>query len=647
MDLDFDSDIDTDYSEPSDMAPENVKLSDISQSIQSKPVEHAKHCGSSLSPQFPLDSKKTESENKKPGSGIVVQPHSITVPMKQIKTLQMRRDDGQTFKDIPKQNTDEYSCGQIGKQTDDGLENKENTAETHADITNVNKISFQNTTGLNKKPIAAQCPTKSEGISLTLADLAKKHDSQTDKTSSLSLSELARLHQVGLENKEVKVASVLEHKNTVDGMRTGQDENLCSGRVQSGPLGIDNLGKSAGSSLSDLAKAHAVGISLSESSKPANKKFSQSGDNKLLSDLAKAHGVGSSLSDLARAHGVGSSQSDSSKPTGIGKSLSDLAKAHGVSSGSNIPSASQGNKTSPGLGVSGSPIGTTLADLAQAHGVQKTQKTMQNEPKGSVKSDVSSLAAPQNGLLVTSDVHKNNIDIMQSLTSLVNKMKPTGGIVVKPHRATRSAAEMKAELKNQMLASRECEKHSYAGNFSVKKAEGQKINSVDKLAEKSAVLNLTDLVKDRNSLTRKNITHNKEAIKTAKPNDMENISREKETSFEVHTDDIVHMNKLEEMFKQQLGINEENRIIDVKYLLKSPSSIGKTLCHKMAKVKQNQSKDSVRYRKKHFRYSHQVRNLKKGVEVKLSKITPFDFSTPSPDDVVKEKQKLAFNRSGK
>ena len=83
-------------------------------------------------------------------------------------------------------------------------------------------------------------------------------------------------------------------------------------------------------------------------------------------------------------------------------------------------------------------------------------------------------------------------------------------------------------------------------------------------------------------------------------------------------------------------------------LMKGASKLGKTLCLKV-KLNYNQSSDSIvlrKYRTKKFSYRSQMAGRKAGTPVHTKKITPFDFLEPSPDDIVKQRQKAAFKRTG-
>ena len=77
------------------------------------------------------------------------------------------------------------------------------------------------------------------------------------------------------------------------------------------------------------------------------------------------------------------------------------------------------------------------------------------------------------------------------------------------------------------------------------------------------------------------------------------------------------------------------------------SKLGKTLCLKV-RVKQDDT-DSVRLRKyktRRFSYKAQMKGRERNSPVHIRKIIPYDFSEPSPDDIVKQRQKAAFSRTG-
>ena len=81
---------------------------------------------------------------------------------------------------------------------------------------------------------------------------------------------------------------------------------------------------------------------------------------------------------------------------------------------------------------------------------------------------------------------------------------------------------------------------------------------------------------------------------------------------------------------------------------KTASKLGKTLCLNVT-LNHNEGSDNIglkKYRIKRFSYQSQMTGRKAKTPLKVRKIIPFDFSEPSPDDIVKRRQKAAFKRSG-
>ena len=77
------------------------------------------------------------------------------------------------------------------------------------------------------------------------------------------------------------------------------------------------------------------------------------------------------------------------------------------------------------------------------------------------------------------------------------------------------------------------------------------------------------------------------------------------------------------------------------------SKLGKVLCLKM-KVKESGNSGSAmrKYKSRRFTYQSQIKGRKSSSPVHVRKIIPYDFSDPSPDDIVKQRQKAAFSRTG-
>ncbi|VDI01187.1 Hypothetical predicted protein [Mytilus galloprovincialis] len=70
------------------------------------------------------------------------------------------------------------------------------------------------------------------------------------------------------------------------------------------------------------------------------------------------------------------------------------------------------------------------------------------------------------------------------------------------------------------------------------------------------------------------------------------------------------------------------------------SFLGQVLCLYDCNYKVNKKRKYSQ-----FSYSHQMKHIKRSCNI-MNEIIPFDFTTPSPDDIVKSKQKAAFTRTG-
>ncbi|XP_076083917.1 uncharacterized protein LOC143054757 isoform X1 [Mytilus galloprovincialis] len=70
------------------------------------------------------------------------------------------------------------------------------------------------------------------------------------------------------------------------------------------------------------------------------------------------------------------------------------------------------------------------------------------------------------------------------------------------------------------------------------------------------------------------------------------------------------------------------------------SFLGQVLCLYDCNYKVNKKRKYNR-----FSYIHQMKHIKRSCNI-MNEIIPFDFTTPSPDDIVRSKQKAAFTRTG-
>ncbi|XP_060081129.1 uncharacterized protein LOC132560482 isoform X2 [Ylistrum balloti] len=118
------------------------------------------------------------------------------------------------------------------------------------------------------------------------------------------------------------------------------------------------------------------------------------------------------------------------------------------------------------------------------------------------------------------------------------------------------------------------------------------------------------------------------------------------------TSDRIDENILSQKFSGLMNAN-----VDIDYYLEndadftnrvkmvSPSVLAKSISSSFVYSKRNGTKKRLRFPK--FSYQVQMSTVKENLTKVNENIVPFDFSTPSPDDIVKKKQNLAFTRTGR
>ncbi|XP_021367803.1 uncharacterized protein LOC110459729 isoform X4 [Mizuhopecten yessoensis] len=412
--------------------------------------------------------------------------------------------------------------------------------------------------------------------------------------------------------------------------------------------------KSAGFSLSNLAKQHSVGatgqeVRLASLAKPCVK-GQQVMKNKDLSSLGKLSpqttGVtppleGATASEqqnarqpLTSSQFTGGSQSGSNKPAGL--SLTDLIKQSGTD-----------NKA--GLGakdaslIHGHASRVSLVDLAG----QRSQSDVGEVSLGSTNTKV-------------------------SLSDLATSSKSSGPLkpVQKPGQSSSKIGKSLADLASQHKAA--------TGGADMNPL---KPNSV---AKKSVVcqlsgLSLADMAKSQKSQPLKGQTTSCKSLRDLAPklnrvaktpsfSDVSNQSRSKNVEQCVEESSMLLSGKAEpvSLVQEKNTRNDEQALSDkfselmttkIDYFLEdetdltdrvrmvSPSILAKTLSSSFVRSKQLDAKKRLRFRK--FSYRVQMCKVKENLAMVKKNIVSFDFSTPSPDDIIKEKQNLAFTRSGR
>jgi hypothetical protein len=116
------------------------------------------------------------------------------------------------------------------------------------------------------------------------------------------------------------------------------------------------------------------------------------------------------------------------------------------------------------------------------------------------------------------------------------------------------------------------------------------------------------------------------------------VQEEKPFQTQILNDSQDREQMLEQTFTEEIGNSMECEILKLR-----ASYVGQVLC--LNQCKYNTSKDSRKRKYFKFSYIYQMKHVKKSTDV-MKKIVPFDFSTPSPDDIVKSRQKAAFIGTG-
>lgn len=116
------------------------------------------------------------------------------------------------------------------------------------------------------------------------------------------------------------------------------------------------------------------------------------------------------------------------------------------------------------------------------------------------------------------------------------------------------------------------------------------------------------------------------------------VKEEKPFQTQILNDSLDREQMPEQIFIEEIGNSMECEILKLR-----ASYVGQVLC--LNQCKYNTSKDTRKRKYFKFSYIYQMKHVKKSADV-VKKTIPFDFSTPSPDDIFKSRQKAAFTRTG-
>ncbi|CAH1775396.1 unnamed protein product [Owenia fusiformis] len=482
-----------------------------------------------------------------------------------------------------------------------------------------------------KDQFAAEKSKQGEDIprsGMSLSALAKQHQtpspdsvSQTSTVQNPSLSMLAGKH-AGSPGQGLSLSAIAKQHS--------------SNPLPSSGLSLSDLAKqhsaspphfSSGVSLSDLAKQHSSspthfssGVSLSDLAKHHSSSPTHFSSGVSLSDLAKQQSAspphfssGVSLSDLAKQH--------SSSPTHFssGVSLSDLAKHHSsspthFSSGVSLSDLAKQQSASPPHFSSG----VSLSDLAKQHSSSPTHFSSGVSLSDLAKQHSASPPHFSSGISL-SDLAKQHSSSPTNFSSGVSLSD-----LAKQHSSNPSLSQLAKEHKEKQQSS--VLKHD------METSRGKKVLGSSQQGNKGSV----SFIK---VVTANNRTKTKPDSAAQDPLKKFSISKMKTTRLRTESD----KENMESNFEDSTPFSDTQ--IAQELICNKPSFFGRILCCKYTgNEADNHNAQIINF--KRFSYMLQSKEKPTAMKKPLHEIVPFLFFTPSPDDLVKQRQSAAYSRTG-
>lgn len=444
----------------------------------------------------------------------------------------------------------------------------------------------------NKQNLSQPTNQKSSNKQPSLSQLAFE-DSVSNKQPSLS--QLA--NQYSSTKHQPSLLQGTSHNIALD---TSLKEQAITRSTQQQSLGdienkLSNIGINHPSSRQQLAKQHA-----SDSKQPSlatTSKHSVDEKHASLSALACQQPVVYKHSNSS-GRNANTQTSDAPKQP----SLAELAKTPSQGIGKLLSLAE--------IAKTQHPVTAKQPSLSDLANTGKQLSDIQNQPS---LADLASKSRQPNVKQVTN---------IKSLAEIANNQN-SGKLV--PSLSSKSKQEVHPSLSllaNKHLSS--TENVTSTGSSELKNLESN-LSSLNIHEQKNVKISLADLA-------------GKKSLKSCQKVTKAIVKEEKPFQTQILNDSLDREQIPEQTFTEEVDDSMECEILKLR-----ASYVGQVLCWNQFKY--NTCKDTRKRKYFKFSYIYQMKHVKKSADV-VKKIVPFDFSTPSPDDIVKTKQQAAFTRTG-